>query len=93
VFAPDRLDGREVLLLGGGSGLAPAIAQEMTAVGTLVVIGGRRDLPVRETVAASPRRCCRAEVCDVCEEDHVDPSGAIVAEARSNGDATERAST
>jgi NAD(P)-dependent dehydrogenase (short-subunit alcohol dehydrogenase family) len=72
VLAHSVLDGRVVLLAGGGSGLGRAIAQELTAVGAPGVTCGGRDAPLRETVALCPAGRCQAEACDLREEDQID---------------------
>jgi NAD(P)-dependent dehydrogenase (short-subunit alcohol dehydrogenase family) len=53
VLAPDLLDGRIVLVSGGGSGLGRAIAQEMTAAGALVVFMTKYPRSVAEEAAST----------------------------------------
>ena len=43
IFAPGMLDGRAVLVTGGGTGLGRAAAAELLACGAQVVIAGRRE--------------------------------------------------
>lgn len=52
VFAPGLLAGRVALITGGGTGLGRATAIELARCGAAVVITGRREEPLRETVAA-----------------------------------------
>lgn len=48
---PFSLEGKLVLITGGGSGIGHAIAQCMYAAGATVVITGRREAPLQEAVA------------------------------------------
>jgi citronellol/citronellal dehydrogenase len=50
VFANGLLDGRVTLVTGGGTGLGRAAAQELIACGATVVIAGRREEPLADTV-------------------------------------------
>jgi citronellol/citronellal dehydrogenase len=51
VFAPGLLRGRVVLVTGGGTGLGRASALELVRCGATVAVVGRREEPLRETVA------------------------------------------
>src|SRR3954464_1543796 len=51
IFAPRMLDGRVVLVTGGGTGLGRAAAAELLACGAEVVICGRREKVVLHTAA------------------------------------------
>ena len=51
IFAPGMLDGRVVLVTGGGTGLGRAAAAELRACGAEVVISGRRQEVLDETAA------------------------------------------
>jgi citronellol/citronellal dehydrogenase len=51
VFADGMLDGRVVLVTGGGTGLGRAAAIELAACGATVVIAGRREGVLAETAA------------------------------------------
>ena len=51
IFAPAMLDGRVVLVTGGGTGLGRAAAAELRACGAEVVISGRRREVLDETAA------------------------------------------
>ena len=52
VFTPGLLEGRVVLITGGGSNLGRAAATELAACGAHVVLAGRR-----EEVLADPSPC------------------------------------
>jgi citronellol/citronellal dehydrogenase len=52
VFAPGLLRGRVALVTGGGTGLGRASALELARCGAAVVVVGRREEPLLETVAA-----------------------------------------
>jgi citronellol/citronellal dehydrogenase len=52
VFADGVLDGRVMLVTGGGTGLGRAAARELTACGATVVIAGRREEPLAEAADA-----------------------------------------
>src|SRR5918998_5676156 len=49
IFAPGLLDGRVVLVTGGGTGLGRAAAAELRSCGADVVIAGRREEVLAET--------------------------------------------
>jgi citronellol/citronellal dehydrogenase len=51
IFAPGMLDGRVVLVTGGGTGLGRAAAAELRACGAEVVISGRREEVLDEAAA------------------------------------------
>jgi citronellol/citronellal dehydrogenase len=51
IFAPGMLDGRVVLVTGGGTGLGRAAAAELRACGAEVVISGRRQEVLDDTAA------------------------------------------
>ena len=51
IFAPGMLDGRVVLVTGGGTGLGRAAAAELRACGAEVVISGRRREVLDQTAA------------------------------------------
>ena len=52
-MAGDNLEGRSAIVTGGGSGIGRAIALELAAAGVNVLIAGRREKMLTETVAAS----------------------------------------
>lgn len=72
LFAPGILDGQVALVSGGGTGLGRAAALELAAGGAHVVVCGRREEPLAETVALIGADRCEAEICDIREEDQVD---------------------
>ncbi len=51
VFAPSLLRGRVALVTGGGTGLGRASAIELARCGAVAAVVGRREEPLRETVA------------------------------------------
>jgi citronellol/citronellal dehydrogenase len=51
IFAPGILRDRAVLVTGGGTGLGRATAVELARCGAEVIVAGRREEPLRETVA------------------------------------------
>ena len=60
------------LLSGGGSGLGRESALELARCGARVIICGRREQPLEETVAGDPHGRVQAIVCDIREEEQVD---------------------
>src|SRR5680860_1017840 len=72
LFAPDVLAGQVALVSGGGSGLGRATAVELAACGAHVVVCGRRQEPLDETVAICDEGRCTAITCDIREEDQVE---------------------
>jgi len=60
VFAPGVLDGRVVLVTGGGTGLGRASAVELARCGARVVITGRREEVLGEAVAEIDVACAAA---------------------------------
>jgi citronellol/citronellal dehydrogenase len=72
IFQAGLLDGQVALVTGGGSGLGRATALELAALGASVVICGRRQEPLDETVAMSEDGRVEAQACDIREEDQVD---------------------
>lgn len=71
VFAPGCLTGRRALVTGGGSGIGRATATLLAELGADVVVVGRREDPLAETVAHDPQRI-RAVSADLREPDQVD---------------------
>ena len=57
IFAPDALDGRVVLVTGGGTNLGKQAAAELVAAGARVVIAGRREEVLGETAVQLGERC------------------------------------
>ena len=55
IFAAGSLRGRVALVTGGGTGLGRATALELARCGATVTVAGRREEPLRETVAAIER--------------------------------------
>ena len=71
-----RLDGKRVLVTGGGTGLGADLARSFAATGAEVVVCGRRREPLDAVAASAPG--VRAIVADVTDEASVD---ALFAEA------------
>lgn len=71
LFAPGLLDGQVAIVTGGGSGLGRATALELLACGASVIVCGRREEPLQETVSLAPAPRCEAAVCDIREQDAV----------------------
>jgi citronellol/citronellal dehydrogenase len=72
IFQPGLLDGQVAVVSGGGSGLGRATALELAALGARVVVCGRREEPLEETVGAAEGGRVEARACDIREEDQVD---------------------
>src|SRR5450759_675941 len=72
LFSPSLLNGQVALVTGGGSGLGRETALELARCGARVVICGRREDPLLETVALDQRKLIEAHACDVREEDEVE---------------------
>jgi len=72
LFPPTMLDGQVAIVSGAGSGLGRETALELSRCGAQVVICGRREQPLADTVAADPHGRLRAVVCDIREEEQVD---------------------
>jgi citronellol/citronellal dehydrogenase len=70
IFQPGLLDGQVAIVSGGGSGLGRATALELAALGARVVVCGRRQEPLDETVALAEDGI-EACACDIREEDRV----------------------
>src|SRR3954465_3623214 len=70
IFAPDLLQGQVVVVPGGGAGPGRATAQELSGLGAMVVIAGRRAEPLEET-ASLCEGTCEPVVCDIREEAQV----------------------
>ena len=72
IFQPGLLDGQVALVSGGGSGLGRAAALELASLGARVVVCGRRQEPLDETVEQDPGGSIEAHACDIREEDQVE---------------------
>ena len=75
IFQQGLLDGQVAIVSGGGSGLGRAAALELASLGARVVVCGRRQEPLDDTVGLDPEGRIEAQVCDIREEDQV---GALV---------------
>src|SRR4051812_5582574 len=72
LFQPGLLDGQVAIVSGGGSGLGRASALELAALGAQVVVCGRREEPLEETVARAEGGRVAAQTCDIREEDQIE---------------------
>ncbi|MGI9195861.1 MAG: SDR family NAD(P)-dependent oxidoreductase [Candidatus Nanopelagicales bacterium] len=73
-LAPGSLDGRIALITGGGSGIGRATAEMLAYMGATVVVTGRREDALAETVARIGEAGGRATAypCDIREPEAVD---------------------
>jgi NAD(P)-dependent dehydrogenase (short-subunit alcohol dehydrogenase family) len=69
IFAPGLLRGRVALVTGGGTGLGRASAIELARCGAAVAVVGRREEPLRETVAEIGEQRASWAVGDVRDRD------------------------
>ncbi len=60
------------IVSGGGSGLGRAIALELAALGSRVVVCGRRSEPLVQTAALGPAGLIEPLACDIRDEEQVD---------------------
>ncbi|MEM7267883.1 MAG: SDR family NAD(P)-dependent oxidoreductase [Pseudomonadota bacterium] len=72
------LEGKRALVTGGGSGIGAAIACSLAEAGAEVVITGRREQPLKDTAAKSPRIEWRKM--DVADENSISEAIAKVGE-------------
>jgi len=72
IFQAGLLDGQVAVVSGGGSGLGRAAALELAALGARVVVCGRREEPLEETVSLAEDGRIAAHACDIRAEDQVD---------------------
>ena len=70
MFTPDTLNGKVVLITGGGSGLGLAMAKKCGELGAKVAICGREDAKLQS--AAKELINCKGFQCDVRDYDAVD---------------------
>ena len=73
MFQTDMLSGQHILVTGGGTGLGRAMALRYTELGAKVSILGRREEPLKSTVADIMKNGAEAAwtSCDVREPDRV----------------------
>jgi citronellol/citronellal dehydrogenase len=72
IFQPGLLDGQVAVVSGGGSGLGRATALELASLGAQVVVCGRREAPLEETVSLADEGRIEARGCDIREEGQVE---------------------
>lgn len=65
IYRPGLLDGQVVLVTGGGTGIGRCIAHEVAALGATPVVAGRREEPLRATVAEIAEAGGRADWCQL----------------------------
>jgi citronellol/citronellal dehydrogenase len=71
LFSPTLLEGQIAIVSGGGSGLGREMALELARCGARVVVCGRREQPLLETVSLSSGGLIEAQTCDIREEAEV----------------------
>jgi len=71
VFRAGLLNGQVAIVSGGGSGFGRATALELASLGATVVICGRREEPLQQTVAMDSSGRVDAQLCDIREEDQI----------------------
>ena len=76
IFVPDLLEGRRILITGGGTGLGLSMARRFLKLGACVVICGRREEVLVEARARLRRECGEVaiehRVCDVRDAEAVE---------------------
>src|SRR3954447_15585434 len=72
IFQAGLLDEQVAVVSGGGSGLGRAAALELASLGARVVVCGRRQEPLDETVELDPEGRVEAQACDIREEEQVE---------------------
>lgn len=76
IFVPDLLEGRRILITGGGTGLGLSMARRFLKLGACVVICGRREEVLVEARARLRRECGEVaiehRVCDVRDVEAVE---------------------
>jgi uncharacterized oxidoreductase len=64
-----QMSGNTILITGGGSGIGRALAEAFRAIGNQVIIAGRRQQVLEETIAANPGM--KSVVCNVENADDI----------------------
>jgi citronellol/citronellal dehydrogenase len=72
IFQPGLLDGQVAVVSGGGSGLGRAAALELASLGAHVMVCGRRQEPLDETVELDSDGRVEGHACDIREADQVE---------------------
>lgn len=85
MFTPDLLQGKRILITGGGTGLGKAMGQRLLELGASVVICGRRREVLEETAWAFDERFDRPTQWHVCDIRDAAAVEAMLAETWTEG--------
>ncbi len=77
IYRPGLLDGQVVLVTGGGTGIGRCSAHEVAALGATAVVAGRREEPLRATVAEIAEAGGQADWCPLDIRDEAAVEAAV----------------